>query len=207
MKRKTFISLALLFFLLTLTACSSKTQNPAPSGVQNDPNQPGSGRLRRPDFGQPERAVDIRGVVKSILGNEVTVIKIDMPDRQASSTTEKTLGSNASGSKDAALSLTGANSSVRMGQGRMGGMAGGPGGPDDQTNTREQMLARFKEMSTGEETIIVPVGIKMMKSDNTNGKREMVEATLADITTDKMITIWLNAGVTDKKVAEFVLIN
>jgi hypothetical protein len=49
----------------------------------------------------------------------------------------------------------------------------------------------------------------MLKSSvnaDTN-KREMVEATLADITADKFITIWLNTSVTDKKVADFILIN
>ena len=35
----------------------------------------------------------------------------------------------------------------------------------------------------------------------------MIEASLSDITPDKSITIWLNSDVTDKKVAEFVLIN
>ena len=77
-------------------------------------------------------------------------------------------------------------------------------------------------MSTGEEKIIIPVGIKMMKSSSnaSTGKREMVEATLADITTDKTLMIWLNANIaasttatgtstatSDRKIADFVLIN
>jgi hypothetical protein len=83
---------------------------------------------------------------------------------------------------------------------------GGPGGAQDE-NSRATMLAELKKISTGEEKVIIPVGIKMLKSSANGTKREMVEANLSDITNDKMITIWLNQSVTDKKVAEFVLIN
>jgi hypothetical protein len=94
------------------------------------------------------------------------------------------------------------------GGGRGGNVAGG-GVAGENADSRAQMLAKLKEMSTGEETITIPVGIQMLKSStNTdNGKREMVEASIADLSADKTITVWLNAAVTDKKVAEFVLIN
>jgi len=86
-----------------------------------------------------------------------------------------------------------------------------PGGQDsDSSDSRAKMMDALKEMSTGEEKITIPVGIKMLKSSTStddSGKKEMVEATLSDLTADKMITVWLNASVTDKKVAEFVLIN
>ena len=64
-------------------------------------------------------------------------------------------------------------------------------------------------MSTGEEKVIIPVGIQMLKADpnNTGKQRTMVEATISYITADKMVTIWLDATVTDKKVASFVMIN
>jgi hypothetical protein len=99
------------------------------------------------------------------------------------------------------------------GAGGPGGMPGGPGGMpggpgETGTTDRATQMAALKAMSTGEETIIIPVGIKMMKSSSTGEKKmEMVEASLTDITADKMITIWLNTSVSDKKVAEFVLIN
>ena len=154
------------------------------------------GKMRKPDFGQPDRQPDTRGVVKSIVGNEVVVLKIDTPTRgnNASSTTATTEKTKAS--------LSGGG--MPQGGGRMGGGMGGPGMEGSDT-TRADMLAKLKEMSTGEETIVIPVGIKMMKFDTTTGSREPVEATLADITTDKSITVWTSPIATST--AEFVLIN
>ena len=93
------------------------------------------------------------------------------------------------------------------GQAGPGGFGGGQGRGEGTTD-RAAMLASLKAMSTGQETIVIPVGIKMMKSENdATGKRTTVEASLADVTADKMITVWLNTSVTDKKIADFVLIN
>jgi hypothetical protein len=86
---------------------------------------------------------------------------------------------------------------------------GGPPGQGNQTSeTRAQMLEKMKAMSTGEEIVVIPIGIQMLKSgDNTAGeKAEMVEASLKDMTADKMVTIWVDGNVKDKKVASFVLI-
>jgi len=211
MKKVFFIFVVILAPLLVLTACAKNT---AVSGQQKNQvaEQTSNRRLRQPDFGQPERQPDIRGIVKSILSNEVTVLKIDRPgfNGRASSTataSEPGSGTNSSTTRNAAsFSLSGATG---PGAGR-GMMPGGPGGhgPEEQTTeTRAQLLAKLKEMSTGEEKIIIPVGIKMLKMEISGKTRTTVEASLADISADKSLTIWLNAGVTDKKVAEFVLIN
>jgi len=168
------------------------------------------GKMRQPDFGQPERQPDVRGVVKSIVGNEITVLKVEMPNRDRNSSSTP-----ASGDKTrAAVSLVGGSGGPGM-DGARGGM-GRPGGEQDN-NTRAQMLATLKEMSTGEEKIIIPVGIQMLKFSTSGGKSEPVEATLADITADKSITVWTSSAptstsatttiVTDNKIAEFVLIN
>ncbi|MCX6794604.1 MAG: hypothetical protein NTY31_01200 [Candidatus Falkowbacteria bacterium] len=219
MKKFFIVSTSFLALLLILTGCSKSSQTANKQTGQDNNNQPG--RMRQPDFGQPDRQPDVRGVVKTIVGNEVTVLKIDMPagGRNASSTLEQNQGdSNGSTSKNA-ISLVGGTGGPGGGAGRGMMGAGDPGGPGEQTSdTRAQMLAKLKEMSTGEEKIIIPVGIQMLKTDTSNNKREMVEATLADITADKNITIWIsavNAGVTasttdgavTRKIAEFVLIN
>lgn len=211
MRRKLFLLFGLMGSLLVLTACGLQKSGQLPAGSQ-DKNASGEdfrgSQMRRPDFGQPDRAPDIRGLVKSIVGNEVTVLKLDMGARTASSTPDNKSGESGAGSTTGAaakLSLGGTSPRTE----RMGGF-GGPGGPGEQdSETRAQMLAKLKEMSTGEEKIIIPVGIKMMKpsSDASTGKREMVEATLADVTSDKNITVWLNSSISDKKVADFVLIN
>jgi hypothetical protein len=205
MKKKLFLFFGLLGSLLVLSACSpqQKSQTPA-DGKSPAGNQQGDDRMRRPDFGQPDRPADIRGLVKSIVGNEATVLKLDMGANRASSTPENKSGSTTD--KTARLSLGGSQAMRTGGPGGMGG-AGRPGEQD--SDTRAQMLAKLKEMSTGEEKIIIPVGIKMMKpsSDAASGRREMVEATLADVTSDKNIIVWLNASISDKKVADFVIIN
>jgi hypothetical protein len=102
-----------------------------------------------------------------------------------------------------ASSLPGGGRMGAPGEGRMGGIGG------QDSGSRATMLEELKKLSTGEEKIMIPVGIQMLKAEvNTETKkREMVEATLSDINADKMITVWLNAAVTDKKVAEFILIN
>jgi hypothetical protein len=216
--KKILIAAASFFTLsLVLTGCAKSSPTAKTAGT-NDTNK--SGRSRQPDFGQPDRTPDVRGIVKSVVGNEVTVLKIDMPagGLQASSTPEQK-NSTDKNSTRSAVSLTGATGG-RM----MAGGPGGAGGPGEQTTeSRAQMLAKLKELSTGEEKIIIPVGIRMLKMDTSDGKRTMVEATLADITADKNLTIWLSSGASAvniasstasttavtaaRKIAEFVLIN
>lgn len=210
MRKLTFFAAGLALLLLA-TACSKTTNpvtpnngsatNPGPASPDSKGNV-GVGRtgMRRPDYGQPQRPADISGIIKSVVGNEVTVLKI-ANQRRASSTPDKVqTGANASSGTRFSLSAGG-----QSGGGRAMGGFGGPGG--GQGTDRAAMLEQLKKMSTGEEKLIIPVGIKMLKSSTNEGKREMVEATLADITADKSLTVWLNAAVTDKKVAEFVLIN
>ncbi len=220
MKKIFLIPVSFLALLLVLTGCT-KASPATDKQAEQDINKPS--RMRQPDFGQPERTPDVRGIVKSVVGNEVTILKIDrqLGNRNASSTTEQ--ANNGSATKTSAVSLTGiaGGAGGGVGGGRMMG-AGGPGGPGEQTSeTRAQMLAKLKEMSTGEEKIIIPVGIRMLKMDTSNDARTMVEATLADITADKNVVIWISAPAvaaesvaasstpvaTPSKIAEFVLIN
>lgn len=202
MKKKLTFSLLMVGLLFFVSACSDATKSS--NYKTNSNNQVG----RMPDFGQPKRQADIRGVVKSITGNEVAILKMDINagGRRASSSSENANSENTKNSPS--VSLSGA-SVPGSGGGRMGGM-GGPGGPGGEPMTdRSAMLEELKKMSTGEDRVIIPVGIQMLKSSSNTetNKREMVEATLEDIKSDKMITIWLNNSVTDKKVAEFILIN
>jgi len=217
MKKLFFASISFLALSLVLTGCAKSSQT---ADNQAGPDNGRPGQMRQPDFGQPDRMPDIRGIVKSIVGNEVTVLKIDMPTggRTASSTPKQDQAGVAGAASKNAVSLVGA-SGVPNGVPGGGRMMGGVGGPGEQTTeTRAQMLAKLKEMSTGEEKIIIPVGIRMLKMDVSGNNRTMVEATLADITADKNITVWVSAdasasatasttAVASRKVAEFVLIN
>jgi hypothetical protein len=213
MNKKIALSSVFLLLLVALAGCSQNSaQNQQPVNTDNanntnNPNQKG-GIPSRPDFGQPDRTADVRGIVKSITGNEVDILKVEM-NRNASSTPGAKDG-NTPATGAASVSLTGAGgmgggTPPPGGGGGMGFAGGGPGG--DSAGSRATMLETLKAMSTGEEKVVIPVGIKMLKSSTDSKSREMVEANLSDIAADKTITIWLNQSVTDKKVAEFVLIN
>jgi len=67
------------------------------------------------------------------------------------------------------------------------------------------MLDKMKEMSTGEEKILIPVGIQMLKA-NPEEIGNPLEANLSDIKDSSMLKIWLNEDVKDRKVASFVFI-
>ena len=211
MKRILIVSTFLFAILITVSACrKTPVANNTSKGADNAA-QPGPGGRgqRMPDFGQPDRVPDVRGVVKSIMGNEATILKIDMKGGRGQNASSTPAGGDASNTRQApAISLSGTNRSVDGGGGR--NWNGGPGGQGGSgTTDRAAMLERMKAMSTGEETITIPVGIQMLKSssDTTAKQRTMVEATLSDITSDKSVTIWLASSTTDKKIAEFVLIN
>ena len=210
--KRIFIVFTVLFaFLLALSGCSKSQANNNQKSPDTNGTQQGSGS-RTPDFGQPNRPADIRGVVKSIIGNEATILKVDITGGRGGAMASSTGTASASGTRTApAISLNGGAQGGIPGGGQggrgFGGAGGGPG--TGGTTDRTAMLARLKAMSTGEEDVLIPVGIQMLKSstDTNTKKRTMVEATISDVTADKTITIWLNSSVTDKKVAEFVLIN
>ncbi len=220
MKRNLGFIAIFLFCVLVLSACSQKStslvlDSQTKAAITSKTNTSRNGRV--PDFGQPEKQADIRGVVITMVGNEVTVLKIAVNQNRRSSSTSETgnLETNneasSSGQNTPAISLTGANNhagGARPGGQDMPGGFGGGQGREAETTDRAAMIANLKTMSTGQEKIIIPVGIKMMKLEtDSTGKRITIEASLADISADKMITVWLNSAVSDKKVADFVLIN
>ena len=201
-----FKKISSLFLLLLapflLAACSSgvpKTDNSDNPSTKTE-------RPRRPDFGQPETQPEIRGIVKSVVGNEVTVLKIDQPQGMGMATSTD---AKATSTRPVSLNFGGTSGGGR------GGVPGGnrPQGDrpegDNSTANRAAMLEKIKAMSTGEEKVIIPIGIKMLKADSssTGKQRTMAEATISDVAADKMITVWLNNSITDKKVASFVMIN
>ncbi|MCD4694468.1 hypothetical protein K8R62_03880 [bacterium] len=186
MKKAVFF---VLFFviLFSLTACD---KNQAENVVRND----GMPERGMPDFGQPEEKADIVGVVKSIVGNEITILKVERPERDF----ENQLNDNKKSSDQNKSFSLGGNT------GKMPGMGMSKGGTGDDNN---EMIEMIKKMSTGEESVIIPVGIRMLKTEASNERPQTaLEANLSDVGVDKMINIWLNKGVTDKNVASFVLI-
>lgn len=165
--------------------------------------------FRRPDFGQPKEEPDVRGLVSSITGNEVMILKMERPEFDREQAEDDVAEEDNEGGEGEQTRTFGVG-------GGMSGMGGGPGrgmgrsdeGGEMDKEASAQMLERMKEMSSGEETVLIPVGIQMLKPDTSaDGKQPaMIEATLEDITANKMIQVWLDDSVTDRQVAEFVLI-
>ena len=147
-------------------------------------------------FERPEEKADISGIVKTIVGNEATILKIERPGISENGDDE-----NVDIKKDESEKEQESRTGGGMGMGMGGGMGGrlNTGTEDEESAERLEML---KSMSTGEEKITVPVGIKMLKSAN----GEATIATLDDITKDQMLMIWIDEAITDKNIATFVMI-
>ena len=148
------------------------------------------GEFRRPDFGQPEREPDVRGLVKSMVGNEITILKIERGQGESLNNSEK--------EKTEAVSLGGS-------AGRMPGMGGGSR-LSGVSRDDDAVLEKMKEMSTGEEKVLIPVGIQMLKPNLAEIKSEPLEATLSDVKIDKMVQVWFDENTGDRKIANFVMI-
>ncbi len=140
-------------------------------------------------FERPEEKADISGIVKTIIGNEVAILKIERPEVSNDSDNENI-------EKDESERKTGSGGGM--------GMGGGMGQLNTETNDEEddERIERLKSMSIGEEKVIIPVGIKMLKSND----GEAVAATLDDIKKDQMLMIWTDKDITDKNIATFVMI-
>ena len=165
-----------------------------------------SQRRRMPDFEKPAEEASVSGIVKNVVGNEVTVLKIERQGGFGNGTNsgfEVTEKKNEKEEKTQGLNITGFG-------GDSGGMRGGPGGgmgggrpSETGESDTDERLEMLKTLSTGEEKVTIPVGIKMLK--NEDGK--MIEATITDVTKDTMLMIWTDASITDKNIANFVIIN
>jgi hypothetical protein len=186
--QKKFKLVAVLLVLSLLTACGGGAA-PVPGD-----------HFRRPDFGQPERAPDVSGIIKSVVANKVVVI--ELPGRDTNRNLPVGTEENTQDSVEPA-SVT-----RPIGFGSSGMPMGGGRPPMEQgEDSRAQMLEKLKEMSVGEKTITIPVGIQMLKPGASGSDApEMLEATLKDIVADKMIMVWLNETAGEENLASFVLI-
>lgn len=191
--KKTLIFVLFLSLPFLLSACSLNNDNNNENLVNED--------FKKPDFGQPEEDPDIRGMVKSITGNQVTVLKINSEMRNNRENIASSSKKNEEGEET--FSLNGNMPTSGPGGGMPGG---GMRAGFAEGGEREDLMASLSEISEGEETIIIPIGIQMLKFSEQK-ERVAVEANLEDISTEKMLTIWLDDTIEDRNVAKFVLIN
>jgi len=184
MKKKNLLFLSLLFLVFGLSSCSSQ-ERVVDGNVVSDKVSDIDG------FVAPEREAEINGVIKSIDANQIVVAIV-----------ERQSGGNAvaiteDGEKTVAI---GGTTDTRIPGSGMGG-----GSNRDSSISDADRLAKLLERSTGQVTITVPVGIAMTKFSE-DGDGEKIEATLSDLKSGKMLSVWLNENIEDRKVAEFVSI-
>ena len=165
------------------------------SGSGQNENNKISGKYRILDFERPKEEPSISGIVKTIIGNEIAVLKIE---RAAKFKEENDKNKDIEKSEDDEKEESAKEQRPASGFGRGMGM----GGKLNAGIADDEKLAMLKSLSTGEEKITIPVGIKMLKSED----GEMVEATLDDIAKDQMLIIWTDKTITDKNIANFVII-
>ena len=183
MKKVIIIS---LLFVFILAGCTGQNNN-EPEENNNILRQ-----NRIPGFEKPEERQDFSGIVKTTAGNEVTILKIERPGNLQEENEE-----NTENTENTEKNQAGSSSGFSRGMGGMGGQL------NTGTVDVDERIEMLKNMSTGEEKIIIPVGIKMLKNENGT----MVEATLEDVTRNKMLQIWIDKTITDRNIATFIIIN
>jgi hypothetical protein len=175
---------SLLFVLmLGILVLSTGCGNSKNSNNSNSSTKDGS------KYNNRDNPADIVGIVKSIVGNEAVIAKIDMEkmkqQRQQNMTEEQ---------KEKMKSNLTSQSGARPGGGMGMRMRGGAN--NDQ---RDEMSAEMLKNSTGDVKITIPVGISIKKSGQQEGS-------LVDIKNGVMINIWLNETVTSTKVAKSIIL-
>ena len=202
MRKKISIFLAVLSLTVVLSGCATKISNNTETDNNSQKGQ------KQTNFSQPDREADITGVVKSITGNQVVVSKLDMEKMMEEmkanmpSSTSNGIPSDDSGQDKKTSNLVQTSGGPGgMGGGPQGGPGGGrPGeeGSDTSSTQKNEMLAELLKNSLGDEQVLIPVGIQMIKRGG--------EASLSDVTAGTMVSIWLTdtSSSTDRKIAEFV---
>lgn len=165
---------------------------------------------------EPDRDADIYGMITSVKGNQITILKFDpstMPGAKKNTDSKEDAAT-----EENAISLGQTDMASGPGGGRMpsgGVMPSRPsgtstGGPFDsaagggESTTRESKLEELKANSIGTETITVPVGIPISIRSDAAASSEA--GNLTDLTSDTMVVLWLKIAGSDttQSVAEFI---
>ena len=65
-------------------------------------------------------------------------------------------------------------------------------------------IERLLENSTGQVKVLVPVGIAMSQKGEESGERK--EASLSDLSSGQIVSIWIDQATEDRQIAEYVSI-
>ena len=193
-KKKMVIAAVILIAAGAVYFCFSSSQNSDGGGQGTALTGAESGLVS-----EPERDADIYGMVTSIKGNQITIMKFDpstMPGAKKSGSSadeQATTDENAISLGTSSSVMPGAGGGKMPGGGGMPG--GGPGGGSSSTSsTREDKLEELKKTSIGTETVTVPVGIPILvQSSSVDGQTTQEMTTIRDLTSDTVVILWLKS--------------
>lgn len=202
-KRQKMAIFAVSIFFLGAVGAGAYFYSKSESGSVKNGNffgGPGQGQ----ELNLPERDADIYGIIDSVQGNQVTLLKLDassMPQMDKGGEQ----GARPSGTNGDvnSQSRTKNMNSGEGGQNRQNGMGGENSGTRQRTVNGNSMISELKKKSTGTETITVPVGIVMYKNA---GMGQWSDATISDLSSNTMVKVWISRGENGMSVAEAVQI-
>ncbi len=180
-----FVSLCIILLITVMGFSACTSGNSAENSEQNSIQQ----------YQKPESEANIVGIIKTMVGNEITITQYDLSEIE-----EKTPTTITEEEKTTIVASGGIGSG--------GGMGGGTGnGSGDPTAIFDSME------SLGDIKITIPVGIQMIKTgggriktEEQNNTPQDNNASLEDVKVGGMLTIWLNKEIADRNIAEFVVI-
>lgn len=153
-------------------------------------------------FARPQERPDITGTIQSIEGNQVTVAKVDLPQRATNGNSNAPAGGPGAafggggfggGGFGGAGGAGGAGGGARFAGGQGGGFGGGAGGPSgagQRRNGNGNGGQAFANLKTTNVVVTVPVGIPIAESKRENQKMTTIDRSLADLQVGQRVTIW-----------------
>ncbi len=123
---------------------------------------------------KPDRKSELYGKVKSVEGNLVTIVLIDLSQ-------DPTAKMDPTEKRKYMQSLSEA----------------------DRTSLKE----KISQALLGEKKVLVPIGIPISMKKEQGPDAPELSGSLADITPNKLISVWLNKNQSDKDIAEFIKIS
>ncbi|PLX20638.1 hypothetical protein C0584_05355 [Candidatus Parcubacteria bacterium] len=184
MNKKRLITLLVVAGFL-LSACSQSNVS------NNNTITTSTSSINDGQFTQPDREVDINGVVKSMIGNQITVSIIERQEK------DDQVEDDSEEKEAAALTL-----GTAMPGGGVPGMGGGRN--RDESISDEERVQNLLERSTEQKDLLVPVGIPMLKYSGDTEEMLSEEASLEDLKVGSIISVWIDQSIEDRNIAEFV---
>lgn len=195
--KKTQVLLLIILSLVLVSGCSAQTTAAEVEGESAEVVSSADGESEQvpsettksllDENGMPERKAEVSGVVKSIIGNEVTIsLLLKNESQQSQSTSGETSTELSEAEKAAKQAAKQAENQAKRDAGQSG--------------------TGMTEIELSGETVdlVIPVGTKILQSTGTG---EFFELNIADLARGMSVKIWLiEGGEGEIKLAEFVQI-